>query len=228
MNTCLSIDTSGPSLSVALVRAGTPVFACVTQNGLTHSDGLMPMVDAALQAGRMEPSDVELFAAVTGPGSFTGVRIGVETIKALSHATGRPCIGVNALLALSLNAQLFEGTVCALQDARAGQVYCAAFRHGEQVYADAAMKLSDFLGAVKSMGRCCFVGDGALAHKDAISAEMGENALFAPFGAMCIHADQAAFWALNHRERASTWQALLPYYLRAPQAEREREAKAHA
>lgn len=231
MTHILAIDTSGPSLSVALTRDGKLVYECTQQNGLTHSDSLMPLIDAALRAGRLAPADVDLFACVTGPGSFTGVRIGVVTVRALSHVTGRPCLGVSALEALAAGALFFDGLVCPMQDARAGQVYAAGFLRGSQALPDAALPLSDFLAQAASYGRCCFVGDGVVAHRAAIEAQMGENAAFPPADRMVIHAADVARLAAARIDHAHGWQALRPYYLRAPQAERERlarEAGAHA
>ncbi len=225
MTTILAIDTSGPSLSVALSRGRTPVYACLLQNGRTHSENVMRLADDALAAAGIRPADVDCFAAVAGPGSFTGVRIGIATVKALAHATGAPCCAVNALEALARNAAFFDGVVCPLQDARAGQVYCAAFDGGKRLLPDAAMQLSDFLRALSPYPRCCFVGDGAAAHRQPIADTLGNRAFFAPEPLMAPRAEQAALIALERPETWREWRDLAPYYLRAPQAERERAAR---
>lgn len=225
MNTILAFDTTGPSLSVALMRDGRTVYECTQLNGLTHSDSLMPLVEEALQSFKLTPGDVDCFAVAVGPGSFTGVRIGVTTAKSLAHATGKPCIGINALEAIAAGASLFGGIVCSLQDARAGQVYCAAFSRGMRVLPDAALKLDAFLEQVITMGTCCFLGDGAVAHRESILAVMGGRAVFAPESAMALRASSVARLALEKADQAVGWEELLPYYLRAPQAERERLAK---
>ena len=90
----------------------------------------MPMVDAALQMSDMTAADMDVFGAVVGPGSFTGVRIGVSTVKALAHAAGKPCVAVDALEALAANVTAFDGVVCPILDARAQQVYGAIFKDG--------------------------------------------------------------------------------------------------
>lgn len=225
MTTILAFDTSGPSLSVALMMGDKLVYECTQQNGLTHSDSLMPLVDAALGAGKLTAAMVDYYAVVVGPGSFTGVRIGVTTAKALVHATGRPVIAVNALEAIAEAGALDGHVVCPLQDARAGQVYCAAFRQGERLLPDAAMKLQEFLESLAPYGPCRFAGDGAAAHREAIVERMGEQALFVPANDMALRASNAARIALRRLDTATGWQALLPYYLRAPQAERERMAR---
>lgn len=221
----LAVDTSGPSLSVALTVQGVLVYESTLQNGRTHSENLMTMIDAALSMGGVAPKQVDCFACVNGPGSFTGVRIGVSAVKAFSFATGRPCVGVGALEALSLAVPLFEGVVCALQDARADQVYAAAFVRGGRVLPDRAIALDDFLRRLPPEGPCCFVGDGALRHRGRIEQALPGRALFAPTAFMAIRASLVASLAEKQAERWGDAAALAPYYLRAPQAERERAAR---
>ena len=126
----LMIDTSGPACGVAISRDGQIVCEMQLTSGKTHSQRVMPMVDQALALCEMTVTDVDLFGAVVGPGSFTGVRIGVSTVKALAHAAGKPCIGIDALEALAANAPYFDGVICPILDARAQQVYGAMFEGG--------------------------------------------------------------------------------------------------
>ena len=221
----LCLDTSGQSLSVALVQDGKLRGEMFAQTGLTHSDLLMPFVDFVLRSFQLEAQDIDLFAAVTGPGSFTGVRIGVETVKALSHAAQKPCLGINALEALARGALPFEGVIAPLQDARAGQVYAAAYHAGEAILPDQAVKLNAFLSQLPENLPVCFCGDGALVHHASIAETLKERAVFLPDNRCVLHAADAALLAWERREEAGHWEALLPYYLRAPQAERERLAR---
>lgn len=225
MKTVLALDTSGPSLSVALLSCGIIRYERTQHNGLTHSDSLMPLVDEALCTVGMKPADVDCFAVVHGPGSFTGVRIGVATAKALAHATGKSCMPVSALEALAAGLPGYAGLTCALQDARAGQVYCAAFRQGEQILPDAAIKLVDFIASLKQEAQCAFVGDGAVAHRQVIEEALGARAYFPPANHMMVRASAVAILAAEREAEWQSWQALMPYYLRAPQAERERLAR---
>ncbi len=225
MSVILAMDTSGPSLSVALMRDGLALFECVRRSGLTHSESLMPMVDEALRAGKLSMADVDLVAVVKGPGSFTGVRIGVSSAIGLSQALNKPCVGINALEAMAFCASLFDGVVCPLQDARASQVYAAAFRKGKRVMPDEAVSLDEYLERVASFGRCCFVGDGADRHREAILSVMGKSAIFPSEGWMGIRGSCVAQLAYMKQGEAGSWRTLAPYYLRAPQAERERTAK---
>lgn len=225
----LCIDTSGVTASVALAEPQKIIYEAESNNGLTHSQSIMPMVDAALRAGGITAQDVDLFAAVVGPGSFTGVRIGVSTVKALSHATGKPCIGVDALEALAAGAGGFDGVICPILDARAQQVYGAVFAPGfppARLMPDCAMKLTEYLDAVEAMsGRALFIGDGANAFAPVLKERMGDGACFAPVHLSSLRAGSAAALAMHYAPQAGDYLSLSPLYLRAPQAERERAAR---
>ena len=158
----LVIDTSGPVCGTAVMDEEKVYSEFTAQNRHTHSASLMPMIERALEAAGMTLGDMDAVAAVTGPGSFTGVRIGVATAKGIAHGAGLPCIAVDALDALSESAGDFDGIVCPIQDARAGQVYGAAFRNGERLIPDAPMKLEEYLDTVSGLGsRFLFTGDGS-------------------------------------------------------------------
>lgn len=194
--------------------------SCV--NGRTHSESILPLAEEALAHAGFSMEDIDLFAAVAGPGSFTGVRIGVTMIKAMAHARNKPCLGVNALEALAAGAPHFDGLVCAIQDARAGQVYAAAFLHGERVLLDNALPMTEFLQNVCALGQpALFVGDGVQKHEEAI-----KQAGFIAGGALLrtVRPGAAALLAQKYAPLAGDYLALKPLYLRAPQAERARQA----
>ena len=165
----LAVDTSGPVAGIAILKDGCVTFEETVVNKLTHSANLMPMIDAALTRTGMTLRDMHRLAVVVGPGSFTGVRIGVSTVKGLSHGSGIPCVAIDALQAMAAGVPYFDGIVCPIQDARAGQVYGAAFTAGEvptRLLADAPLKLEDYVAQVKSLGeRLCFLGDGMPVHR---------------------------------------------------------------
>ena len=227
----LMIDTSGPACGVAIAREGRLVCDMQLVSGRTHSQRVMPMVEAALAMSDMAVSDIDVFGAVTGPGSFTGVRIGVSSVKALAHAAGRPCVGVDALHALAANIQAFDGVVCPILDARAQQVYGAMFRAGDvpqRLCEDEAMPLTAFLDRVEATDeRALFLGDGVAAMRGAIEARLGGRAQFAAPQHMNLRAGSACAIAMRLAEQGETtdYLHLLPLYLRAPQAERERAAR---
>ena len=227
----LMIDTSGPACGVAIAREGRLVCDMQLVSGRTHSQRVMPMVEAALAMSDMAVSDIDVFGAVTGPGSFTGVRIGVSSVKALAHAAGKPCVGVDALHALAANIQAFDGVVCPILDARAQQVYGAMFRAGDvpqRLCGDEAMPLTAFLDRVEATDeRALFLGDGVAAMSGAIEARLGGRAQFASPQHMNLRAGSACAIAMRLAEQGETtdYLHLLPLFLRAPQAERERAAR---
>ena len=228
----LMIDTSGPACGVAVMKDGQIVCELQLTSGKTHSQRVMPMVDQALSMCEMTVADIDLFGAVAGPGSFTGVRIGVSSVKALAHAAGKPCIGVDALEALAANVTGSDGVICPILDARAQQVYGAMFESGMppvRLMEDEAEKLTLFLDRVETTGRhALFVGDGAIAFEKAIVERFGEKAHFATAQHAGLRAASACALAAEYAKDEANLKdcmTLLPLYLRAPQAERERAAK---
>ena len=219
----LAIDTSGPVCGVCVLVDGAVRYEAAAINKLTHSANLMPMIDAALAASGMTLQSLERLAVVTGPGSFTGVRIGVSTVKALAHGAGKPCVAVDALEAMAAGITDFGGVLCPIQDARAGQVYGAAFAPGMppvRLLPDAPMKLEDFVQAVATLGsHFLFLGDGMPVHRARLQALLGDAAVFAsPQHAYLRPASVAALAALSAEEL--DYMSLMPMYLRAPSAER--------
>ena len=225
----LAIDTTGPVAGCAVVTGERVLHLIAMNHGLTHSETIMPAVDEALEGAGLRCGEVDVFAAVAGPGSFTGVRIGVCAAKGLAHAVGRPCAAVHALEALAMNFYGFDGLCCPILDARRGQVYCAAFDMSkgwpERALEDAAQPLGEFLERLPRERRLVFVGDGVPVHGEAVRAALGERALIAPAHLRDLRADAAGLLAAS---RPETWvmpARLRPIYLRAPQAVRERERK---
>lgn len=224
----LAVDTSGPVAGVAVLRDGEAAYEGAAVNRLTHSVNLMPMVEEALNRAGLEPSDVDLYAAVTGPGSFTGVRIGVSAVKGMAHGAGRPCIGVDALEALAAGACLSDALICPIQDARAGQVYGAAFLGGMppvRVLPNMAEKLDAFIRMALEAAegrRLLFVGDGVKPCREAILERLGDRAVLPPTHMSYLRPASVAALAYLRRGQSVDYLSLAPVYLRAPQAERER------
>lgn len=227
--TVLAIDTSGPVAGCAVLKDGRIVHQVAMNHGLTHSETIMPAVDAALDGAGLRCGDMDVFAAVAGPGSFTGVRIGVCAAKGLAHAVGKPCAAVHALEALAMNFYGFDGLCCPILDARRGQVYCAAFDMAEgmprRALEDAALPLPEFLASLPSDRRLVFVGDGVPVHTGAVEQALGDRAVIAPAHLRDLRADAACLLAAARPEAWVPAAALRPIYLRAPQAVRERERR---
>lgn len=222
----LAIDTSGTAASCAVMSDGKVLHSVFMQHGLTHSQTIMPAVEYVMQASGLSCGEMDAFAAVIGPGSFTGVRIGVCTVKGLAHAVGKPCAPVHALEALAMNFYGFDGVVCPILDARRGQVYTALFdvRDGipRRVMADEAIALEALMEKLPKDRRIMFAGDGLPVFRQQIREALGDRALLAPAGLSDLRAESVCLIASS---RAKDWvpaHALQPCYLRASQAERLR------
>ena len=139
----LAIDTSGPVAGVSVWCDGAIRYEAAAVNKMTHSENIMPMVEEALLRAGVTKEQLTLLAVTVGPGSFTGVRIGVTAVKALSHALGIPCVAVDALEATAAGLEAQDEIVCPIQDARVQQVYGAAFCNGKRLLDDCVLKLPD-------------------------------------------------------------------------------------
>lgn len=224
----LFLDTSGPSAGVALMEDGVVRYEAMTVNAFTHSQSILPMTEEAFRRTGLSLEEVDYLAVTEGPGSFTGVRIGVSTVKGLAHALNKPCVAVDALEAMAAGVRPFSGVICPIQDARAGQVYGAAFQ-GEtlaRLLPDQPLKLEEFLDQAGTLGeRLLFLGDGMPVHRERIAAMMGERALFAPPHLAFLRPAAAAALAWEKRDEAVDYLSLEPLYLRAPSAERQKNLK---
>lgn len=223
----LAIDTSGPVCGAAILTDEGVRYECAVTNKLTHSVNLLPMIDAAFTATGLTIGDMDRLAVTVGPGSFTGVRIGVSTLKGLAHGADKPCVAVDALEAMAAGVGAYDGVVCPIQDARAGQVYGAAFRTGigrpERLMEDAPMKLEDYLAAISAYGeRFLFLGDGMPVHRERIVALLGDKAVFAAPQQAYLRPSSVA-WLASLSEETVDYRTLMPLYLRAPSAERNRK-----
>jgi len=223
----LALDTSGPVCGVSVLTDAGTVYECAVQNRKTHSVNLVPMIDAALDAAGLSLADLTALACVVGPGSFTGVRIGVSTAKGLCHGSGLKCVPVNALEALAAGCGDFQGLVCPIQDARAGQVYGAAFTVSggvpERLLPDTPLKLEDYCARLASLGsRFLFTGDGMPVHRERLAALLGSAAVFAAPQHAFLRPSAVAALASAHLADAVDYLSLQPLYLRSPSAERNR------
>ena len=223
----LAIDTSGPACGAAVVEEGRVLSEETVQNRNTHSANLMLLIEEVLRAAGTALSEVDGIACVVGPGSFTGVRIGAATAKGLAHGSGKPCIPVNALEALCRGAGAFPGVILPIQDARAGQVYGAAFRGGSRLMPDSAMALEDFLRAAETAagddpGPFLFTGDGVAVHEKRIRELWGEKAVFAEAPFRYLRPAAAGMIALEKGERTD-YRSLRETYLRPPNAQKNKK-----
>lgn len=145
----LACDTSGPAVSVALWQNGQVIAETMRNTGLTHSVTFMPLVSQLLRENGLQPADVTHYAVTTGPGSFTGIRIGISAVKAMAYAAARPVLGFSTLAVLAWPYRSCVRTlVCPALDARNGRVYAAAWLRADLQIEQAVRPLSDFCAAV--------------------------------------------------------------------------------
>ena len=153
----LALDSTALVASVALCEDEKLLGEMTVNNGNTHSQTLLPMVEFLLKQFDMTPNDVDLFAATIGPGSFTGVRIGAATLKGLAFGTNKPCIGVSTPEALAYNLRDFEGLICPVMNARRKQVYTALFRASggvlERLMDDSAIAIAELDERLRAYGQ---------------------------------------------------------------------------
>nr|WP_122011905.1 tRNA (adenosine(37)-N6)-threonylcarbamoyltransferase complex dimerization subunit type 1 TsaB [Maliibacterium massiliense] len=222
----ICMDTSAQVASLAAMEDGALVAERWQLYRKNHSKILLPMLEDMLGMLGWAPRDVDVWSAITGPGSFTGVRIGVTTARALAHAWDKPVVGISALEALCMDAPQAPGWVAPLMDARRNQVYAAAYAfEGDALcpcIAPAACALEEMLAKLADRD-ATFVGDGACLHREAIAQAMGARAHFLPAHLGVQRASAAAVLAYARASAGETahYNTLLPLYLRAPQAERE-------
>ncbi|MCL2564142.1 MAG: tRNA (adenosine(37)-N6)-threonylcarbamoyltransferase complex dimerization subunit type 1 TsaB, partial [Oscillospiraceae bacterium] len=162
----LAIESSAKTASVALVEDGKLIAQNLQHAGLTHSKTLLPMIHALLDGLGMRAADTDKIAVAHGPGSFTGIRIGVATAKGLAFAADKPLIGVSTLEAMAHQAKhLGAGIICPAMDARRGQVYNALFRtEGDRLIRlteDRAIAIEDLFAQPEYAVPYILVGDGA-------------------------------------------------------------------
>ena len=228
----LSLDSTAVAATVALCD-DERLLACTTiQNGNTHSQTQLPLIEQTLAGFDLSVCDLGLLACSAGPGSFTGVRIGVATAKAMAQAAQKPCIAVSTLEALAYSSRCFDGIIAPILDARRNQVYNALFDckkgNATRMTPDRALALSELLEELKELNRdVIFMGDGTLVFENEIREALGERAFFAPKTTRMNLAGAVAELGLEKFKAGETvaYGELVPEYVRLSQAEQDRLKK---
>lgn len=221
----LAIESSAKAASVALTEDESLVAQYTQCSGLTHSRTLLPMVDDMLKNTEKTIAGVDLIAVAHGPGSFTGIRIGVSTVKGLAWASDKSCVGVSTLEAMSWHGVSAGGVICPVMDARRSQVYNALFEIEDgkphRLCSDRAIALDELAKEID--GKNAFlVGDGARLTYEHMR-KLGIACRMAPENLVYQSAWGVAMAALD--KTPGTADDLLPVYLRLSQAERERQER---
>lgn len=224
----LGIDTSTLVCSVALARENRIIGEFSLQNKKTHSQRLMPLIDSVVDSCDLSPRDLEGVAVTNGPGSFTGIRIGVSTARGLAQALRIPLVGIPTLDVLAYQFPYAAGLVCPLLDARRGEVYTAVYRSSEgklerisDYMAVSLQKLLDYLKQ-EPEEKIIFLGDALEKYRDILQETLGSRACFAPPSLRVNRGALVAQLGLEricpHRDRGN-YLNLKPFYLRRSEAE---------
>lgn len=213
----LGISTSSNIASVALSKDAECIKELNINNNKTHSETLLPLINELLSETNIKLQDINLIACDNGPGSFTGIRIGISTVKAIAESLNIPVIAVSSLEGLAYNIHDSE-CICSLIDARNNQVYCGLFDSNHTLIGNyMADDINTILPVINQSKDILFVGDGAFAHKGLLNINnfRSDNLLHAKNINLC------AFNKFSKGEILSA-DSILPMYLRKSQAERMR------
>lgn len=224
----LAMESSAVVASVAVCDDEKILGEYTLNNGNTHSQTLLPMAESLLHSLNLTVSDVDLFAVAAGPGSFTGIRIGVATVKGLAFGSEKPCLGISTLEAMAYRLQGINGLICPVMNARRKQFYTALFRckNGrlDRLMPDSAISAEELDASLSRYAEpVFFVGDGF----DPAQAYLTHEKGYTPVPLRHQNATAVAYAALSaYRAGArATAAELVPTYLRPCQAERERAEK---
>lgn len=232
----LGIESSTPVASVAVVSGGGLLGEITLNVGLTHSEQLLPMVDDVLKQTRIPLTNINGIAVAGGPGSFTGLRIGMATAKGLAQGRNIPLVGIPTLRALAYTQAGFQGLVSPVLNARRGEVYTALFNFSdkkeqlgkeEQLIEDQAMDPLTWAQTLKEKGEpVVFVGDGAGPYQDIWRETLGALALLPPPVSTLPRASTVAWLGRERLLRNETDDlfGLKPFYIRPVEAKAKFQA----
>lgn len=219
----LGIDTANTPLSIAIVQDGVLVLEENAGLAINHSLRAMPAIESLLEKAGFVPSEIDAIAVSEGPGSYTGVRIGVTIAKTLAWTLDKPLVGVSSLKALAANACYFNGIICPVFDARRGNVYGAAYRleNGElvSIFEDGHYSLDELLTFLEQQSsQVLFVGKDAKIHEVVIEERLGERAELATLAFNLPRASSLIDLAIRSGENSEVHQ-FVPQYRRIAEAE---------
>ncbi len=230
----LAVECSATPASVAILEDDKLIASAYTNVKLTHSQTLMPMIEGALSSSKTDINEINGFAISSGPGSFTGIRIGISAVKGLAAVKKTPCVAVSTLFAMAQNYSDTDCIICTVMDARCNQLYNAIFdiKNGSitRLCEDRALMCDELLEEIKSISqstdKCVIIiGDGAdIFYKAAKDIKNVKKAHPIRQYQNAVGVGYASLDDFKNGETLSP-NDLLPFYLRLPQAERELKAK---
>ncbi|GFP77314.1 tRNA (adenosine(37)-N6)-threonylcarbamoyltransferase complex dimerization subunit type 1 TsaB [Clostridium fungisolvens] len=226
----LSIDSSSSSATVALVSNSSVVSEINITDKKQHSEILMTMIDSALKLSNLSINDIDGYVVSKGPGSFTGLRIGMATIKGLSLGSKKPTLSISNLDGLAYNVITHNGIICPIMDALRGNVYTALYKNVsgnlERLTDYMILSIDELINRFKEESdSVIFVGDGTEKHLETLKTSLA-NAVFAPPHLNYARASTLGLLGINLLEQGICDEKdTAPFYLRKSQAEREYDIK---
>jgi tRNA threonylcarbamoyladenosine biosynthesis protein TsaB len=219
----LAFDTSSKTVAVSILHDDNILYDDIINNGLNHSETLMPAIHHALKQAGIKIANIDLFACTLGPGSFTGLRIGVSTLKGFVLATGKPAVGVSSLAVLALNIENSSQIICPVIDAGRGQVYIASYHFNNkgilvQVGQEKAVSPDEIL--LENNQDMIFVGDGIIKYAGIIEKK-NKHIEIASSSLQYIRASAVGILGrkkYEHREVLDS-ATFVPFYLRSVEAQ---------
>lgn len=226
----LALDCSAGPASVAVIEEGKIVASSFVNVRLTHSQTLLPMVRSTLESATLKVSDIDAFAISNGPGSFTGIRIGISAVKGLAAPENKPCIEVSTLYAIACGFKNLNAVICAVMDARCNQVYNALFRIENGVVTrlcdDRAIMIDAVAKELDTFNDTVIIaGDGAVLFESVCSQKTKIKIAAEPQRYQNAIGVSIASEEMLKNGNTVLPDELKPFYLRLPQAERELKAK---
>ena len=219
----LAVDTATKSCSVAIVDKGSLLAEMTVVNEETHSKHLLEITCSVMKHSGVNLSDLDGFAVTCGPGSFTGLRIGISSVKGFAAAQGKPITGVSSLDALARQVSFSPYLICSLIDARKDEVYFSRYRCKERNLKkeskEMAVSPKDAFNEISEP--CLFVGSGAVIYREAIKEKLGGYALFAQDHENTIRASTVALLSMDRFENNDTddVETFVPNYIRKSDAQ---------
>ena len=228
----LAVDSSTPVQGVAIVDEKKNKEENFLNTGLTHSEQLLPAINQTLKQAKITLANIEAFALTQGPGSFTGLRIGIATIKGLAQVSGKKIVAIPTLDALAYNLWGYEGIICPILNARRNEVYTALY----EMQAEEVVRISDYQAVnpeelaeilLKKEKPVTFLGDGVLVYKDLFAEKLSSKACWAPLHNLMVRASSVGILALQKLAQGifDDLFTLEPMYIRRSEAEVKLEAR---
>lgn len=221
----LSVDSSSQAATAALICDGELLCEYTQNQKKTHSVKMLPMIEKMLSDVGVTMSEIDFFVCGIGPGSFTGLRIGVATVRGFAETLGKECVPVNSLEALSNNVSGFNGLIFSLVSARENECYCAVYENGKEIIAPCVLTIEEICQRASDKP-CMFVGDGAVLNYELLRQNVKCSHFTTNRNNMI---SSASIGEVGYRKilegNTSSCESLVPLYLRKSQAEREYDEK---